>query len=574
MKHIFIWMMMLLLWPTVVCAQDSKFVLTEQDVTTYRQIFDAHQSGYFKKAASLEKKLKNPLLLGYVLYDRYFSDGYITKKQQIVSWLKKYKKLPIAGEIYALGEQKQANVRKFKPTGLFGTRTGACTFVMREEPIDLIKNRTFSRYDKTRRSEATRIMKQIERYLSRGKTLSAKSLVEGERAKVLFNREEHDSARTALAFSYLLDDENELALSYAQRAFKTSGDKIPLAAWTAGLAAWKMGDFHTAVDYFSYVSNAKRAYPLLRSGAAFWAARCHLRSGNYDQVGDYLEIAAQYPRTFYGFMAMRLLGQELAHVWDTPATNQDDVGGDFSHPALKRFYALRQIGKDDWAKQELSRLYIEADREAKNVLFMISEQNGFADELLAVSGHVSGDETMRYPAPKWVPMDGWKVDKALVFSFVKQESCFNTRAQSSVGAVGLMQIMPQTGRELADKLQYPWSLRRLKEPEYNLSLGQNYLLRLLDNGDVNYNLIFTAVAYNAGPGNLARWKKRMNYQNDPLLFIESIPSKETRSFVERILVNYWVYRSLMGQSMQSLDDVAGGLWPIYKSRDLEMVDKK
>ena len=75
------------------------------------------------------------------------------------------------------------------------------------------------------------------------------------------------------------------------------------------------------------------------------------------------------------------------------------------------------------------------------------------------------------------------------------------------------------------------------------------------------------MAYNAGPGNLAKWKKRMNYQNDPLLFIESIPSKETRSFVERILVNYWVYRSLMGQSMQSLDDVAGGLWPIYRARD-------
>ena len=156
-----------------------------------------------------------------------------------------------------------------------------------------------------------------------------------------------------------------------------------------------------------------------------------------------------------------------------------------------------------------------------------------------------------------------------MFSFVKQESCFNARAESAVGAVGLMQIMPDTGRELAQKMDYPWSVRRLKDPEYNLSLGQNYLLTLLDNGEVNYNLIFLAVAYNAGPGNLAKWKKRMNYQNDPLLFIESIPSKETRSFVERILVNYWVYRSLMGQSMQSLDDVAGGLWPIYRARDTQ-----
>ena len=198
---------------------------------------------------------------------------------------------------------------------------------------------------------------------------------------------------------------------------------------------------------------------------------------------------------------------------------------------------------------------------------MISSQKGFDNELLAVSGEISGQRDMRYPAPQWVPTDGWKADKALVFSFVKQESCFNARAESAVGALGLMQIMPDTGRELAQKMDYPWSLKRLKEPEYNLSLGQNYLLNLLDNAEVNYNLIFLAVAYNAGPGNLAKWKKRMNYQNDPLLFIESIPSKETRSFVERILVNYWVYRSLMGQSMQSLDDVAGGLWPIYRARD-------
>ena len=55
----------------------------------------------------------------------------------------------------------------------------------------------------------------------------------------------------------------------------------------------------------------------------------------------------------------------------------------------------------------------------------------------------------------------------------------------------------------------------------------------------------------------------MDYQNDPLLFLEVIPSKETRGFVERILMNYWVYRNLMGQSLQTLDDVVQGNWPIY-----------
>ena len=542
-------------------------VLSDADVKTYRDIFAMQEKGAFKTADSLLEKLKNKSLTGYVLYDRYFSKRYKTKKEEIVSWLKKYGSFAVADDVYALGQQKKANVKHLKPKGIFGSRSGACTFVMREEAIDLIRNVPFNGLGKTRRAEAKKIMNQIARYISRGKTLSAKRLIDGKRADNLFNRFEHNSAKTALAFLYFLDNENELALSYAEYAANSSGGDIPLASWTAGLAAWRMEDYEKAVYYFEKTAGYKKTYPLLRAGSAFWAARSHLRLGNYEQAGNYLELASEYPRTFYGFMAMRLLGQNLTHVWDKPATDQDDISGDFSHPALERFYALHQIGQDDWAKRELSKLYLEADKEAKSVLLMISSQKGFDNELLAVSGEISGQRDMRYPAPQWVPTDGWKADKALVFSFVKQESCFNARAESAVGALGLMQIMPDTGRELAQKMDYPWSLKRLKEPEYNLSLGQNYLLNLLDNAEVNYNLIFLAVAYNAGPGNLAKWKKRMNYQNDPLLFIESIPSKETRSFVERILVNYWVYRSLMGQSMQSLDDVAGGLWPIYRARD-------
>ena len=192
----------------------------------------------------------------------------------------------------------------------------------------------------------------------------------------------------------------------------------------------------------------------------------------------------------------------------------------------------------------------------------------FDVDLQAVVGTTT-DGMTRYPAPNWTPKDGWKVDKALVYAFVRQESCFNQRAESSVGAVGLMQIMPNTGRELAKLLSYPWQKKLLKEPEYNLSLGQNYLLRLMALPAVGNNLMFLAVAYNAGPGNLIKWKKKMKYQDDPLLFLESIPSKETRSFTERIIVNYWIYRSLMGQPLPSLDTTATGGWPAYHAVEVD-----
>ena len=74
-------------------------------------------------------------------------------------------------------------------------------------------------------------------------------------------------------------------------------------------------------------------------------------------------------------------------------------------------------------------------------------------------------------------------------------------------------------------------------------------------------------AYNAGPGNLNRWNREVDYDNDPLMFIESIPSRETRNFLEKVLANIWVYRYRLGQDPPSLEMVAAGDWPVYQRID-------
>ncbi|MEL0110223.1 MAG: hypothetical protein VW835_00685, partial [Rickettsiales bacterium] len=83
-------------------------------------------------------------------------------------------------------------------------------------------------------------------------------------------------------------------------------------------------------------------------------------------------------------------------------------------------------------------------------------------------------------------------------------------------------------------------------------------------GGSNRPVVF---AYNGGPGNLKKWRRNSEYQNDPLLFIESIPSRETRVFVERVLTNLWIYRFRLGQPAPSLDAVAAGTWPRYSRLD-------
>jgi hypothetical protein len=80
------------------------------------------------------------------------------------------------------------------------------------------------------------------------------------------------------------------------------------------------------------------------------------------------------------------------------------------------------------------------------------------------------------------------------------------------------------------------------------------------------------VAWNGGPGNLSRWSRDVAYNDDPLLFIESIPSKETRIFVERVLANYWIYKARFNNPTPSLDFVAQGKWPGYQSESGPVIE--
>ena len=105
---------------------------------------------------------------------------------------------------------------------------------------------------------------------------------------------------------------------------------------------------------------------------------------------------------------------------------------------------------------------------------------------------------------------------------------------------------------------------KLKDPLTSLAFGQKYIQRLLEDSSVKGDLFMMAAAYNAGPGNLAKWKKSIRGSEDPLLFIESLPSRETRNFVERVMGAYWVYQARLGQPARSLEAVANGAWPTYQ----------
>ena len=422
---------------------------------------------------------------------------------------------------------------------------------------------TFSYSDKTKRQKAQKKKNQFAKYLAQGKTKNAKGIMDDKETQKLLGQDNMNICRIALGYSYFLDNENKLADEQVQLVLENTSSPPSFTYWLTGLIRWREKDYAQAGIFFEKATKTASSDALI-ARSAFWAARSYTQAGIYNKVGDLLEKASTYPRYFYGLLALRSLGNNLLHVWDKPALPEEELTADFSHPALERFYALRQIGQDKWAIDELSKLYLEADEEAQAILWLISEQNGFQETLQNMTGSLNGGQT-RYPLPDWTPQNEWQLDKALVYAFVRQESCFNKRAQSRVGATGLMQIMPKTAKEVAHQMQCDWNERKLKEPEYNLALGQTYLQKIMTQEEVQNNLMKTAVAYNAGPRNLVKWEAKMDYQNDPLMFLETLPSKETRSFIERILVNYWVYRDLMNEPLDSLDAVVSGQWPIYQT---------
>jgi hypothetical protein len=80
-------------------------------------------------------------------------------------------------------------------------------------------------------------------------------------------------------------------------------------------------------------------------------------------------------------------------------------------------------------------------------------------------------------------------------------------------------------------------------------------------------LFLVAAAYNSGPGNLQRWQSEVNYNDDPLLFVASIPVRETRQFIERVMTNLWIYQLRLGEKTPTLDALASHHWPLYVSVD-------
>ena len=373
--------------------------------------------------------------------------------------------------------------------------------------------------------------------------------------------------RQKVGWAFYIENDDATARAVSLTAIEGSGAWVAEAWWTAGLASWRLNDCLSAADAFEKTGTSAQNDELA-SAAHYWASRAWLRCRKPEKVTAALRSAARYRDTLYGMMATEALGMRES----TPPAAPDFSTADWQSlrgvPNIRTAVQLAEIGEDGLADEVLRHQARIGDPSQYAPLSRLARDLGLPSTQLWMAYNApSGarpDEAARFPAPKWTPTTGWKVDPALLFAHSLQESNFRTAVTSPAGAKGLMQLRPGTARDMA-KVEPAMAGRdrQLDLPDVNLAFGQQYLQHLRDSEATQGLLPKVMAAYNAGPLPISRWNTEIRGGNDPLLWMESIPYWETRGYVAIVMRNYWMYERQAGGASESRVGLVQGMWPKF-----------
>ncbi|MBN67600.1 MAG: hypothetical protein CMM94_08575 [Rickettsiales bacterium] len=344
-----------------------------------------------------------------------------------------------------------------------------------------------------------------------------------------------------------------------------------------GLNYWQRGELDNALTFFKAAHKHANG-EWHKAAALYWQARVLDKQGHEEQAKTAFSRAADYPRTFYGLLAAKQTGQATLARMDAPSISASVL----KKPATKRALAFAAIGKHKRAESELRILFNSVNNAQRAELISLAASLDMPALQLRLGNYFSYKGTeydlANYPAPRWLEEHKYLVDPALIFAIARQESAFRPDVKSYAGATGVMQLMPATARyiirkEKLDEVEVaslngyapasPISMAGLNDPVVNITVGQHYITYLREKSYINDNMIHLLTAYNAGPGNAIEWQKRFARVDDPLLFIERIPFRETRHYVMQVMANYMVYSAMLRNEDTAAAKLIEGEWPRF-----------
>ncbi|WP_232313511.1 murein transglycosylase [Enterovibrio coralii] len=288
----------------------------------------------------------------------------------------------------------------------------------------------------------------------------------------------------------------------------------------------------------------------------YWQARI-TQERDGDEAAKEQFTALLGERNFYSVAAAMHLGAPIDIPYQTTSLNIETVQP--FRPALERVRELLVLDKVTAAKREWQHLLAHANQEEKAMLAAFAADSKWyhLSVQATISGKMWGHLEYRFPiAHRWW-FEFFSKERGLplttLLALSRQESAFYTNAVSPVGARGLMQLMPATAKETSKKLGFRYlGKNTLSDPGINIRLGSGYLRMLLDQFDENRILAFAA--YNAGPHRANTWLKASDGNLDAIAFIEAIPFRETRGYVQNVLMYDIYYRKLLGMPLEFLHD--------------------
>ncbi|HYF09752.1 MAG TPA: lytic transglycosylase domain-containing protein, partial [Acetobacteraceae bacterium] len=528
--------------------------LSPAEAGRYQRIFTLTAQGALEEAAAEAERLEDRRLMGHVLAARWLAPrAAVPDAEALRAWLRDHADHPDAPAIHRLLLRRAPDATP--PVPAAGSLSEDAEIVPEERDARPgPRNPALERAVRERGAagDVAGVQRLIAR--TRGMTPDHARRLKAEAALALFR-----AGRDEAAF--------RMASEVAREGRETTGR----AAFAAGLAAWGMERYEVALPYFETAARAPGASASLRAAAAYWTARAAVRARRPNLYVSWMLQAAQEPRTFYGLLARRSLGMPAGFAWEPDVLGQEEAAALAETAGGWRALALLQIGRTDRAEAELRALWPAAQGNAAltRAMMIVAGQAGLthlSSQLAALAQSADGRprDFARFPLPQLQPQQGYRVDPSLVYAVARQESNFDPEAVSPAGARGLMQIMPATASYVAGDptLRGPGA-RRLHDPALSLELAQRYMLYLTRHEVVGGDLIRLLAAYNAGPGNVARWQPAHRHRGDPLLFIESIPIGETRTYVQRVLAYSWIYASRLRLPSPSLEALARGEFPRF-----------
>ncbi len=366
-------------------------------------------------------------------------------------------------------------------------------------------------------------------------------------------------------------------LAGAASAYEITVERYPSSAY-AGTALFRLGMLalleQRPEDAIQRFDTYRRRSPggNWYHAAIYWSARSREAAGDSATAKALFREAIGYdPLGYYGVLAAASLGLD---AWEQvprramaplPPARPRDIA------LLDRMDELRELGWRSRGIRELSTRDRTGETPAVRLrLALLLNERGWtwqgtalADAVRRSGSGAWSDDLLRgvypliYTDALTAAAEQHRLDPALVAAIVRRESQFDREVASGAGAVGLMQVLPRTGAELARRGGISgFQETQLEVADVNLALGTLYLRELLDRN--NGSLAPALISYNAGPHRYARWREFPEFAADAELMVERIPFQETRVYVKTITAYRYIYRRLWGLGTSPVDDLPAG----------------